>query len=63
MLILMSSVLREKGGSFGLKNQCFTAKKGVHFGFKSQCFSEKRGSFSNWRTRVPLFPVSDGARG
>ncbi len=36
---------REKGGSFGLKSQCFTVKRGVHFGLKSQCFIAKKGSF------------------
>ncbi len=67
----------EKGGSFGLKRQCFTAKKGIHFGLKSQCFIAKKGNFylksqyfaakkgGHFQTGeqgwVSLFPVSEGA--
>ncbi len=50
---------RAKGGSFGLKSQCFTAKKEVNFELKSQCFIAKKGCcskigghFLNWRTRM-----------
>ncbi len=66
----------EKGGSFGLKSQCFTSKKGVHFGLKVSVLSRKRGRFElksqvfcsqkggHFQTReqgwVPLFPVSEG---
>ncbi len=45
VIFLCSVCYREKGGSFGLKSQRFTAKKGVHFGLKSQCFIMKKGLF------------------
>ncbi len=44
-VILYVQFLPWKGGSFGLKSQCFTAKKVVHFGLKNQCFIAKKGSF------------------
>ncbi len=58
----------EKGGSFGLKSQCFTAKKGgsswteksvfyrekgvVVLSWRVIVLTQKRRSFSNWRTRM-----------
>ncbi len=57
----------EKGVNFDV--QCFTVKKGGSFGMKSQCFitktrscfAAKRGSFSNWRTRMDTTFSSEGA--
>ncbi len=68
---------REKGGSFGLKSQCFTAKKGFildwkvrvlsrkrgRFELKSQCFAAKKGVIFKLENKdgYHFFPVSEGA--